>query len=215
MPVERAAKICGLDVEDIIGATRLYATAKPSSIAWGPRYRPEGERLAGRSGHLRPHGAHRLFGRAGRHHHRRGERRPERGRLRLRLQCPRNCRRSSADWRSTRSTRASRSTANNAMALEALETGKPYPLKMGFYMGNNIIACNGAQPKRWHDAMVKSLEFCVGFRHVDHALRGRPPATSCCRFPRWPSRTAQCSRTIRHCRSSTARSPSPWNAARA
>ena len=35
MPVERAAKICGLDVEDIIGATRLYATAKPSSIAWG------------------------------------------------------------------------------------------------------------------------------------------------------------------------------------
>ena len=35
MPPERAAEICQLKAEDIIGATRLYATSKPASITWG------------------------------------------------------------------------------------------------------------------------------------------------------------------------------------
>ena len=41
-----------------------------------------------------------------------------------------------------------------------METGEPYPIKMGFYAGNNLMACTSAEPKRWHDAMVKSLDFC-------------------------------------------------------
>ena len=31
------------------------------------------------------------------------------------------------------------------------------------YMGNNLMACTSMEPKRWHDAIVKSLEFCIGF----------------------------------------------------
>ena len=47
--------------------------------------------------------------------------------------------------------------------LKALETGEPYPIKMGFYAGNNLMTCTSMEPKRWHDAIVKSLEFCIGF----------------------------------------------------
>ena len=53
--------------------------------------------------------------------------------------------------------------AHADLMLEALETGKPYPIKMGFYAGNNLMSCTSMEPKRWHDAIVKSLEFCIGF----------------------------------------------------
>jgi anaerobic selenocysteine-containing dehydrogenase len=48
------------------------------------------------------------------------------------------------------------------MMLKALETGEPYALKMGMYQGNNLMACTSMEPKRWHDAIIKSLEFCIG-----------------------------------------------------
>ena len=35
MTPEKAAEICEVDVDDIYAAARLYATAKPASIAWG------------------------------------------------------------------------------------------------------------------------------------------------------------------------------------
>lgn len=35
MPAEKAAEICGLDVEDIYGATRMYANASNAAILWG------------------------------------------------------------------------------------------------------------------------------------------------------------------------------------
>ncbi len=35
MPPSKAAEICGVPEEDIIGAARLYGNAKPSSLAWG------------------------------------------------------------------------------------------------------------------------------------------------------------------------------------
>ena len=53
--------------------------------------------------------------------------------------------------------------AHADLMLQALETGKPYPIKMGFYAGNNLMSCTSMEPKRWHDAIVKSLEFCIGF----------------------------------------------------
>jgi anaerobic selenocysteine-containing dehydrogenase len=50
--------------------------------------------------------------------------------------------------------------AHADLMLKAMETGEPYPIKFGFYAGNNLMSCTSAEPKRWHDAMVKSLEFC-------------------------------------------------------
>ncbi|MCM1565665.1 MAG: molybdopterin-dependent oxidoreductase [Dehalobacter sp.] len=55
-------------------------------------------------------------------------------------------------------------TANHAhpdLSLETLETGKPYPIKMGWIQATNIITptCS-AQPKRWHK-VLKELEFVV------------------------------------------------------
>ena len=50
--------------------------------------------------------------------------------------------------------------AHADLMLKALETGDPYPVKFGMYAGNNLMSCTSAEPKRWHDAIVKSLEFC-------------------------------------------------------
>ena len=50
--------------------------------------------------------------------------------------------------------------AHADLMLKALETGDPYPIKFGMYAGNNLMSCTSAEPKRWHDAIIKSLEFC-------------------------------------------------------
>lgn len=161
MPVERAAAICGLDVEDIYGAARLYATSKPSSIAWGLATdqkengcqagqlicalmaitgcldAPGGTIIGGANDNLNEVG----FGY--------DSMEPE---LQQKL----------IGLKEYPVYTGLTLFANNSLMLDALETGKPYPIKMGFYMGNNILACNGAQPKRWYEAMRESLEFCVG-----------------------------------------------------
>ena len=52
------------------------------------------------------------------------------------------------------------------MVLDALEAGDDaqyYPFKMGGFEDTNFLAGTcAAQPKRWHDAMVKNLEWCFG-----------------------------------------------------
>ena len=46
--------------------------------------------------------------------------------------------------------------------LDTLESGKPYPIKMAWFYGSNMIANTSAvQPKRWYEALRK-LEFNVG-----------------------------------------------------
>lgn len=50
--------------------------------------------------------------------------------------------------------------AHADLMLQTLETGEPYPIKFGMYCGNNLMSCTSAEPKRWHDAIIKSLEFC-------------------------------------------------------
>ncbi len=50
--------------------------------------------------------------------------------------------------------------AHADLMLQTLETGEPYPIKLGMYCGNNLMSCTSAEPKRWHDAILKSLEFC-------------------------------------------------------
>lgn len=53
-------------------------------------------------------------------------------------------------------------TAHPDLVLDTLETGRPYPIKMAWIASSNFIApTNSAQPRRWYDAMTKTLEFCV------------------------------------------------------
>ena len=49
--------------------------------------------------------------------------------------------------------------AHADLMLHALETGDPYPIKMGFYAGNNLMSCTSMEPQRWHDA--------VSYTHLD------------------------------------------------
>lgn len=46
-------------------------------------------------------------------------------------------------------------------ALETMETGDPYPIKMAFIKCSNPLACTATSPKRWHKVM-KELDFVVG-----------------------------------------------------
>ena len=85
------------------------------------------------------------------------------------------------------------------MVLDALETGEPYAFKMGGFEDTNFLAGTcAAQPKRWHDAMVKNLEWCFG---IDVWMT--PTIQACCSFRFRPrsSTTPWCTRT-------TARRPS-------
>lgn len=52
-------------------------------------------------------------------------------------------------------------TTHPDCTLEALETGKPYPIKFAFIQSTNFLASSiVVQPKRWYEAMRK-LEFIV------------------------------------------------------
>jgi anaerobic selenocysteine-containing dehydrogenase len=46
--------------------------------------------------------------------------------------------------------------------LNTMESGKPYRLRMAWFNSSNFLTptCS-AQPKRWHDALCKSIEYCV------------------------------------------------------
>lgn len=52
-------------------------------------------------------------------------------------------------------------TTHPDLTLEALETDKPYPIKMAWIDSTNLLSPScSAQPKRWHDALRK-MEFVV------------------------------------------------------
>jgi anaerobic selenocysteine-containing dehydrogenase len=52
------------------------------------------------------------------------------------------------------------STVQPDMPLDAMESGEPYPLKMSWIMSSNPIACPTAAPQRWEKAF-KNLDFNV------------------------------------------------------
>lgn len=160
MPVEKAAEICGVPAEKIREATRMYANAKPASLQWGLAFdqKANGMQLG--------HCAIALMA------------------LTANLDVPGGQIMGDASSGQNESgfgfdkvyTKelldkmiglkeypAYANTILNAHAdltLRAMETEDPYPIKMGFYAGNNLMACTSAEPKRWHDAMVKTLDFC-------------------------------------------------------
>ena len=49
------------------------------------------------------------------------------------------------------------------LTLQAMETGDPYPIKMGFYGGNNLLSCTSAEPQRWMKAINDTMEFVIAF----------------------------------------------------
>lgn len=58
--------------------------------------------------------------------------------------------------------RANSSYAHPDSVLDTLETDEPYPLRMGWVVGANPLApTSSAQPKRWHEALLKTMEFFV------------------------------------------------------
>lgn len=159
MTAEKAAEITGIDVEHIKKAARMYAQAKPASISWGLAIDQKANGMqAGQcildlmaiTGNVDVPGGNVLgdattglnevgFG------FEKGV-----GDIAYKMigldKYPAYC-----------------NLIMNAHAdlmLQALETGEPYPVKFGFYAGNNLMSCTSAEPKRWHDAILKSLEFC-------------------------------------------------------
>jgi len=162
MPPEKAAEICGVPVDQIYAAARLYAKAKPASIMWGLAIdqKTNGMQngqviiaLQAITGNLDCPGGQIMPG-AGSGHNELGFGYDEGvgNELMQKMiglaQYPAYCNMIL--------------DAQADMMLQALETGEPYPLKMGMYQGNNLMACTSMEPKRWHDAIIKSLEFCIG-----------------------------------------------------
>lgn len=161
MPPEKAAEICQVDVDKIYAAARMYATAKPAAIMWGLAVdqKTDGMQngqciiaLEAITGNLDRPGGQLLPG-ADAGHNELGFGYAESIPLELMAKMiglqeyPAYCNmilNSQVD-----------------MMLDTMETGKPYPIKMGFYMGDNALTCCAQEPDKWHDAIIKSLDYCI------------------------------------------------------
>ncbi|MBR2521933.1 MAG: molybdopterin-dependent oxidoreductase, partial [Coriobacteriales bacterium] len=158
MPPEKAAEICGVDVEDIYGATRMYANAQNAAILWGLAIDQKANgaqaghcilALEAITGNLDVPGGQ-LLG---------------------------DVTDSLADlgfgWSSLGPELQNKIiglkeypayvaivlNSHADLTLEAMETGEPYEIHAGFIASTNLLAGTcAAQPKRWHDAMQK-LDF--------------------------------------------------------
>ena len=163
MPAEKAAEICGVPADKIRAAARMYAAAKPGAIQWGlaADQKTDGMQqgqvtvaLMAITGNLDVPGGQILPGTgAGHNESGFGFEKGVGEELQKKMigldQYPAYC--------------MVILNAHADLMLKALETGEPYPVKMGFYAGNNLMTCTSMEPKRWHDAIVSSLEFCIGF----------------------------------------------------
>lgn len=162
MPAEKAAEICQVPVEKIYAAARMYAKGNPSAIMWGLAVdqKTDGMQnsqciiaLQAITGNLdRPGGQ--LMPGADAGHNELGfgykECIPDEVFQKMigLAEYPAYCNmilNSQVD-----------------MMLQTLETDEPYPIRMGFYMGDNALSNCAMEPKRWHDALVDKLEFCIG-----------------------------------------------------
>lgn len=180
MTPEKAAEICEIPVEDIYSFAHMYAAAKPASIAWGLAFDQNTNGMqAGHcvlamiamSGNLDVPGgniiadlsmpqdltAEAAAGQAGNDTDTRSfitegwyqmtneERAECIGMDKFPLYCNQI------------------TGAQADCVLDCLETDDPYPVKMAWVANSNLIAptCS-AEPSRWHDALVRSIEFGFG-----------------------------------------------------
>ncbi len=162
MPPERAAEICGLDVDDIYAVARTYAQAKPASIAWGLAIDQQQNgvqaghcilSLMALTGNLDVPGGQ-LMG----------------GEFQDDTVVP------NYGWNKLDPELRAKTigmdqypyyvnsilNAHADLLLDALETGDPYQFHMVIVQSNNLLSpTNSAQPQRWHKALQK-LDFGVG-----------------------------------------------------
>lgn len=159
MTPEKAAEITGIPVEKIYQASRLFATAKPASISWGLAIDQKANGMqAGQcildlmaiTGNVDVPGGN-ILGDA------------TTGLNEVGFGFEKGVGDLASKMIGLTEYPAYCNLIMNAHAdlmLQALETGEPYPIKLGFFAGNNLMSCTSAEPKRWHDAIIKSLEFC-------------------------------------------------------
>lgn len=155
---EEAARICGLDVEDIYGATRMYANARPASIAWGLAVdqKANGSQtghciisLEAITGNIDIPGGQLIGDLADK------------------------CDAVGIGWEELGEELQNKIigleeypgyiayllNSQADLTLEAMETDKPYPLKLGYISSTNLFAGTcAAQPRRWYNA-IKKLDF--------------------------------------------------------
>ena len=157
-----AAEICDVPEEDIIGAARMYAAAKPASIAWGlaTDQKANGQQMAhcvmalmAITGNIDVPGGNIIGGFAD------SLNEPGFG-FSIMSDETKDALLGLHDYPAYCGMLLN---AHADLMLKALETEEPYPIKMGLFAGNNLVACTSAEPRRWHDAMIKSLEFNIGF----------------------------------------------------
>ena len=164
MPAEKAAEICDLDANQIREAARVYAAAKPAQIAWGLAIDQKSNgvqaghcimALEAITGNIDVPGGQLI------------------GDVNDGLELGFGWNNLGPELQSKilgiKEYPAYVGLVLNAqcdMVLDALEAGddaKYYPFKMGVFEDTNFLAGTcAAQPKRWHDAMVKNLEWCFG-----------------------------------------------------
>jgi anaerobic selenocysteine-containing dehydrogenase len=159
MSVEKAAEICGIDADLIRDAARAYAAAKPAQIAWGLAIDQKSNgvqaghcilALEAITGNIDVPGGQLI------------------GDVNDGLEL-------GFGWNNLGPELQSKIVgikeypayvglvlaAQCDMVLDLLEEGEYF--KMGCFEDTNFLAGTcAAQPKRWHDAMVKNLEFCFG-----------------------------------------------------
>ena len=164
MPVEKAAEITGVDADLIREASRAYAKAKPAQIAWGLGIDQKSNgvqaghcilALEAITGNIDVPGGQLI------------------GDVNDGLELGFGWNNLGPELQSKilgiKEYPAYVGLVLNAqcdMVLDALEAGDDaeyYPFKMGGFEDTNFLAGTcAAQPKRWHDAMVKNLEWCFG-----------------------------------------------------
>ena len=180
MSPENAAAICEVPVEDIYEVTRMYATSKPASIAWGLAFdqntngmqagqcclamicltgnldvpggnvvadlsQPEDMTEEAKEGQGEDFTDTRSFITEGWYQMTAEERDMAAGMDKYPLYCNQI------------------TGAHADSVLDVLETEKPYPIRMAWIANSNTLApTNCAEPKRWHDAFLKSIEFGFG-----------------------------------------------------
>ena len=164
MPAEKAAEICDLEANQIREAARVYAAAKPAQIAWGLAIDQKSNgvqaghcimALEAITGNIDVPGGQLI------------------GDVNDGLELGFGWNNLGPELQSKilgiKEYPAYVGLVLNAqcdMVLDALEAGddaKYYPFKMGVFEDTNFLAGTcAAQPKRWHDAMVKNLEWCFG-----------------------------------------------------
>ena len=160
MPAEKAGEICGIDPAYIKDAARMYANAKPASLQWGLAFdqSTNGMQLSHCAICLMALTANidvpggQILGNANSGQNETG--------FGFEEALGKDLISKMIGLKEYPAYANTILDAHADLTLKAMETGEPYPIKMGFYAGNNLMSCTSMEPKRWHDAMVNTLEFC-------------------------------------------------------